>query len=125
MFPNSFSARVAERIVVWGALIGFLMFLYGTIEIIQTSRMNEILDHRREATTALLSHVETHVPGAAADDSRTEAGKAIAKRIRAIDQRQAELRDSHRQNKLLITLLACFVVTMILFLEYRWLVKPV
>ena len=34
MFPNSFSARVAERIVVWGALIGFLLFLYGAIEII-------------------------------------------------------------------------------------------
>ena len=125
MFPNSFSARVAERIVVWGALIGFLMFLYGAIEAIQTSRMTEILNDRREATASLLSHVEAQVPGAVVDESRSAFGKAIAKRIRSIDQRQAEVRDSYRQNKLLISLLACFIVTMILFLEYRWLVKPV
>ena len=125
MFPNSFSARVAERIVVWGALIGFLVFLYGAIEVIQTSRMTEILNDRREATASLLSHVEAQVPGAVVDESRSAFGKAIAKRIRSIDQRQAEVRDSYRQNKLLISLLACFIVTMILFLEYRWLVKPV
>ena len=125
MFPNSFSARVAERIVVWGALIGFLVFLYGAIEVIQTSRMTEILNDRREATASLLSHVEAQVPGAVVDESRSAFGKAIAKRIRLIDRRQAEVRDSYRQNKLLISLLACFIVTMILFLEYRWLVKPV
>ena len=47
MFPNSFSARVAERMAVWGGLIGFLLFLYGAVEIIQASRMTEII-----ATTA-------------------------------------------------------------------------
>ena len=125
MFPSSFSARVAERIVVWGALIGFLLFLYGAIEIIQASRMTEILDDRREATASLLSYVEAQAPGTAVDQRHAELGKTIAKRISAIDQRQAALRDSHRQNKLLISLLACFVVAMILFLEYRWLVKPV
>jgi len=125
MFPSSFSARVAERIVVWGALIGFLMFLYGAVEVIQASRMGEILYDRQQATASLLAHVESQAPGATVDESRSEVGKTIAKRIRSIDQRQAELRDSHRQNKLLISLLACFVVTMILFLEYRWLVKPV
>ena len=125
MFPNSFSARVAERIVVWGALIGFLLFLYGAIEIIQASRMTDILNDRREATASLLSYVDAQVPGTAVDERRSELGKTIANRIRSIDQRQAELRDSHRQNKLLISLLACFVVAMILFLEYRWLVKPV
>jgi len=125
MFPNSFSARVAERIAVWGALIGFLLFLYGAIEVIQASRMTEILNDRRQATASLLSHVEGQAPGSVVDAKLSQYGQAIAKRIRSLDQRQAALRDSHRQNKLLISLLACFIVTMILFLEYRWLVRPV
>ncbi len=33
--------------------------------------------------------------------------------------------DSHRQNKLLIGFLALFVVTQILVLEYRWMVRPI
>src|ERR1700741_4630364 len=125
MFPESFSARVAERMVVWGALIGFLLFLYGAIEIIQASRMTDILDERRAATTSLLSHVEAQTPGSTIDAGGAERGVAIAKQVQSLDQRQAAQRDSDRQNKLLIRLLAIFVVGMILFLEYRWLVKPV
>ena len=94
MFPNSFSARVAERIVVWGALIGFLLFLHGAIEVIYSKRMTEILDDRRQATASLLSHVETQSPGTVVDATSAEFGKAIAKRMRSIDQRQASLRES-------------------------------
>jgi len=125
MFPNSFSARVAERMAIWGALIGFLLFLYGAVEVIQANRMTEVLDDRRQATNALMSYVEAQGSGAAVDTSRVELGKSIAKRIQSIDQRQAALRDSHRQNEMLIGLLAFFIVGMILCLEYRWLVKPV
>jgi methyl-accepting chemotaxis protein len=125
MFPNSFSARVAERMAVWGALIGFLLFLYSAVEVIQANRMTEILDDRRQATNALMRYVEAQGSGNAADPRRAELGKEIAKRIQSIDQRQAALRDSHRQNEMLIGLLAFFVVGMILCLEYRWLVKPV
>jgi len=124
MFPNSFSARVPERMALWGALIGFLLFLYGATEIIQASRMTEIGDDRRQATTALLSHVEAPSPGTAIDERQAERGKSIAKKIQSIDRRQASLRDNHRQNQLLIGLLAFFVVGMVLFLEYRWLVQP-
>jgi methyl-accepting chemotaxis protein len=125
MFPNSFSARVPERMAVWGALIGFLLFLYGAIEIIQASRMTEIRDDRRQATTALLTYIEAQSPGTMIDRSSAERGKSIAKQIRSIDSRQASLRDNHRQNQFLIGLLAFFVVGMVLFLEYRWLVQPV
>jgi methyl-accepting chemotaxis protein len=125
MFPNSFRARVAERFIIWGALIGFLLLLLGAVEVIYASRMDEILLDRRQATASLLSHVETQSPGTVVDVTRSEFGKAIAKRIRSIDQRQASLRDSNEQNELLIGLLALFVIAMILFLEYRWLVKPV
>jgi len=125
MFPNSFSARVPERMAVWGALIGFLLFLYGAIEVIQANRMTEIRDARRQATTALLSHVEAQSQGTMVDRRSAERGNAIAKQIRSIDSRQASLRDNHRQNQLLIGLLAFFVIGMVLFLEYRWLVQPV
>ena len=110
MFPNSFSARVAERMAIWGALIGFLLFLYGAVEVIQANRMTEILDDRRQATNALMSYVEAPGSGAAVDARRAELGKTIAKRIQSIDQRQAALRDSHRQNEMLIGLLALFIV---------------
>jgi methyl-accepting chemotaxis protein len=125
MFPDSFSARVAERMVVWAGLIGFLLFLYGAIEIIQASRMTDILNERRAATASLLSHVEAQIPGNAIEAGGAERGVVIAKQVRSLDERQAAQRDSHRQNKLLISLLAIFVVGMILCLEYRWLVKPV
>jgi methyl-accepting chemotaxis protein len=125
MFPNSFSARVAERMAIWGALIGFLLFLYSAVEVIQAKRMTEILDDRRQATNTLMRYVDAQGPGNTADAGRAELGKTIAKRIQSIDQRQAALRDSHRQNEMLIGLLAFFVVGMILCLEYRWLVKPV
>ena len=73
MFPNSFSARVAERMAVWGALIGFLLFLYGAIEIIQASRMTEVRDDRRQVTTALLAHVEAQSPGTVVEARHAEA----------------------------------------------------
>lgn len=125
MFPSSFSARVAERIFIWGALIGFLVLLLAAVEVIYSQRMTEILDDRRQTTASLLTHVEKQSPGTVVDGTNSELGKAIAKQIRSIDERQASLRESNEQNERLIGLLALFIVAMILFLEYRWLVKPV
>ena len=125
MFPMSFSARVAERMVVWCGLLGFVLFLYGAVEVLQASRMAEILQDRQLATAALMKHVVDDAAPAAGSDKRAELGKTIAKRIQTIDERQAALLDSHRQNKLLIGLLALFVVVQILLLEYRWLVRPI
>ena len=118
MFPSSFSARVAERLVIWCGLLGFVLFLYGATEVIQASRMADILQERQSATAALMAHVGAAAPNA-------EAGKAIARKIRGLDARQAGVLDSHRQNKLLIGLLALIVVAQILILEYRWLVRPI
>src|SRR5688572_6209941 len=123
MFPNSFSARVAERMAVWSGLLGFLLLLHGAVEFIQSKRMDEILQDRRAASAALVDHAKA--ADVTANESRTKAGQAIATRIQALDQRQASVLESHRQNKLLIGLLALFVVAQILFLEYRWLVKPI
>jgi methyl-accepting chemotaxis protein len=118
MFPNAFSARVAERLAVWCGLVGFVLFLYGAAEVIQSSRLTEIEEDRQQATVALIAHVER----ANADQ---QAGTAIASRFEELDSRQAGVLGSHRQNKLLIGLLALFVVAQILILEYRWTVRPI
>src|SRR5262245_43694823 len=87
--------------------------------------MSDIMRDRQSATAALLTHVADDAAPAAGSGKRAELGKTIADRIRTIDERQSALRDSHRQNQLLIGLLALFVVVQILLLEYRWLVRPI
>jgi len=123
MFPNSFSARVAERLAIWCGLIGSLLVLYGTVEVIKTNRIAEILGERRQATIALAAHVAAG--GADGDLSRAKDGAALVERIRSLDERQAGVLKSHQQNKLLIGLLALFVIAQVLILEYRWLVRPI
>jgi methyl-accepting chemotaxis protein len=193
MFPSSFNARVAERMAIWCAMVGFLLFLYAATEFIQAIRMSEISDDRQRATAAMASYVgadatlgriagaagsagqavlaadvdamlaslalsEAHgiddavrnlaretrsrfdefkrataatqaqapeVALAAAIEKRAELGRAIVGALEAINDRQGDLFASQRQNKLLIVLLAIFVVAQILFLEHRWLVKPI
>lgn len=125
MFPHWFTARVAERMVVWCGLLGFVLFLYGAVEALQAARMSDILQDRQAATAALLTYVAGDAAPAAGSDDRAKLGKTIAERIRTIDERQSALRDSDRQNQLLIGLLALFVVVQILLLEYRWLVRPI
>jgi methyl-accepting chemotaxis protein len=118
MFPSWFSARVAERLVVWCGLLGFVLFLYGATEAIQTSRMADIREARQQATAALAAHVERN-------PSDQAVGEAIASQIKALDTRQIGVLGSHRQNEILIGLLALFIVAQILILEYRWLVRPI
>lgn len=57
-------------------------------------------------------------------DKRATLGMAAANSINALRARHASLLASDRKNKLLIAMLAIFVVGLILTLEYRWLVKP-
>jgi len=45
--------------------------------------------------------------------------------IKEIDARQEYLSARHTQNKILLLLLTLFIVGEILFLEYRWLIKPI
>jgi methyl-accepting chemotaxis protein len=123
MFPNSFSARVAERMVVWCGLLGFLLTLFVIVEVIKSERIAEILGDRQQATAALIKHLDA--AGVAADDAQAKIGKTLTSRIRSLDQREDGVLASHRQNKILIGFLALFVLCQILFLEYRWLVKPI
>ena len=52
MFPQSFTARVAQRMAIWGAMLGFLLFLFVTTEIIQQSQTAQISADLRQATAA-------------------------------------------------------------------------
>ena len=111
MFPRSFNARVAQRMAIWGAMVGFLFFLYAATEIIQAWKMAAIATEMRSAI-------------AAATLSETDAGKAAAATLDAVYGREIGLLANNRQNKLLIAFLALFVIGQFLVREYRWLVDP-
>jgi methyl-accepting chemotaxis protein len=114
MFPRSFNARVAERMAIWGAMVGFLFLLYAATEVIQSWKMASIATDMRGA----IARVGTLARGDAVN------AKAVVEAIESIHAREQSLRANNRQNKLLITLLALFVIGQILFREYHWLVVP-
>ena len=109
---------------IWGAMLGFLVVLYAATEIIQVWRTTQIAEDRQRATAAALAHVTVAAPAAAAV-GHAERGKELVEAIQAINVRDVSLSAGHRQNKLLILLLTMFVLGQILFLEYRWLIKPI
>lgn len=121
MFPQSFKARVAERMAIWGGMLGFLLFLYASVEIIHTWQMADISDQRQRATAAAVEYVTALESGT----KSIARGDHAIKAIEALDGRQANVRANYRQNKLLIVLLTLFVVGQFLYREYRWLVQPV
>jgi methyl-accepting chemotaxis protein len=119
MFPQSFNARVGERMAIWGAMLAFLLLLYATTEIIQSRQHAELAADRQQATPA----VKSYVTGAGAADQA--AGQKLVGAIEVIDARQISFSANHRQNKVLLLLLMLFVVGQIVVLEVRWLIKPI
>jgi methyl-accepting chemotaxis protein len=57
-------------------------------------------------------------------DKRAAMGVALAGMIDGLHTRHQSILAADRKNKILIALLAIFVIAEILFFEYRWLVKP-
>jgi methyl-accepting chemotaxis protein len=122
MFPKAFNARVAERMAIWGAMLGFLFLLYTATEAIQYWQRTQLAAERQLATAAAMSHVKAPAGDAA---KHAEAGAELVGAIEAINARQADLAVNHRQNKVLLTLLTLSVVGLILALEYRLLIRPI
>ncbi len=56
--------------------------------------------------------------------SRSEVEKQLIGRVAKSQEELANMIAHDRKNKILIVLLSMFVIAQILFLEYRWLVKP-
>jgi methyl-accepting chemotaxis protein len=122
MFPQSFNARVGERMAIWGAMLGFLVLLYAATEVIQSWQAAQIASDRQRATAAAMAHVSA---GTATSADEAKRGKELVGAIAALDERQVYLSVNHRQNQILIVLLALAVFGQILLLEYRWLIKPI
>jgi methyl-accepting chemotaxis protein len=116
MFPQSFNGRVAQRMAIWGAVLVFLLLLFASTEFIRELQTAQISAELQHATAAARAYVGA-VPA--------EHGKELTAAIDAINARQAAFIANHRQNKILIGLLALFVIGEILFLEYRFLVRPI
>jgi methyl-accepting chemotaxis protein len=189
MFPRAFEGQVAQRLAVWGAMLGFLLTLYAGMEFIYASRINEISRGIERSAAAVAAHAgadaafarlvaprerggnsvgaeavvirqstsreaeligDDNARGLAAEanllldrlaqalpgssehaavvnalaDKRAHLGLALAETIEGLHARHASLLATDRKNRLLLALLALFVFAEILFLEYRWLVKP-
>jgi methyl-accepting chemotaxis protein len=179
---------------VWGALLGFLAFLYGATEIIQVWKTSEMVRARQQAAGALNAHGEAEAALARivstspadrgqaafntdlqtiersfafaagtliADEARSfidsarvqfdafrhtlsawqdqalpdllmalmqaraHLGKALEQHMSAIGAREAAAAANNGQNKFLIAMLTLFMVSLIVVLEYRWMVRPV
>ena len=106
---------------IWGAMLGFLVFLYAATEIIESWQRSDMLMERQQATAAAVAHESAPVARVGVD----QRGKELISAIEAINAREKGLLSSHRQNKILILLLTVFVVGQILVLEYRWLIRPI
>jgi methyl-accepting chemotaxis protein len=128
MFPQSFNARVAQRMAIWGAMLGFVVALYAATEIIQDWQAAEIASDRHRATAAAMVHVTGNGAASTEPEKQIAAGKKLIGAIEALNAHEADLATNHRQNsqnKTLLVLLMLFVVGQILVLEYRWLIKPI
>jgi len=122
MFPQSFTANVAQRMAIWGAMLGFLLFLFTVTELIRGWQAAQISSTRQHATAAVVAHFTAP---AQTVEGPIKGGKELLEALEAINSREAGLVASHRQNKILIVLLALFIVGQILVLEYRLMVKPI
>ena len=84
--------------------------------------------HERIAATALapfaLNHPDRPKALQQLVQRRAEIEKQLIERVTATQEALAEMISHDRKNKILIVLLSMFVIGQILFLEYRWLVKP-
>jgi methyl-accepting chemotaxis protein len=123
MFPHTFLARVGQRMASWGAMLGFLLLLYLATEAISEWQASQISAARQQAVSAVLVQLDT--AAASGNAIPAEQGKQILSAIAEIDGRQASLTANHRQNKILLGLLALFMIGEILFFEYRFLVRPI
>ena len=125
MFPQFFSARVSQRMTIWGAVVGFLLCLYGTTEIIQAWQANEIADGRQRTTEMLVRVAADLVPSSAQQSDIAKRIAAEVEAIKALNARAAVQRTSHSRNKLLLLALILFVMAEIVAIEYRLLIKPI
>jgi methyl-accepting chemotaxis protein len=94
----------------------------------QDDALLKAVDEMAAAATALvplaLNHPERPKALQSLVERRAEVEKQLIGRVVASQEELAAMITQDRKNKILIVLLSMFVIGQILFLEYRWLVKP-
>jgi methyl-accepting chemotaxis protein len=113
MFPRRFRGLVAQRMIVWGGMLGFLFLLFAATQVIHAWQMRASVRDLHAAVSTLRALPDANV------------AKAASTQIDEIYKRQTDLLANDQKNQILIGSLTAFVLVQILFLEYRWLVKPV
>jgi methyl-accepting chemotaxis protein len=88
MFPSSFNARVAERMAIWGGILGFLIALYAGAEAIHANRMDEISEARQRATSLIATHIGAEKEFAALVATRGMAARpeAVGRKLKSLVQ---------------------------------------
>jgi methyl-accepting chemotaxis protein len=77
MFPRAFKAQVAQRFVVWGGMLAFLLALYLMVELIQSHKTESLARRMQEATTAVGAVLGAAVPWASGPAQERAAGAPV------------------------------------------------
>ncbi len=56
MFPRFFEAQVAQRLAIWGAMLGIILSLYVGVELIHASRMSEVSREIARLSETMAAH---------------------------------------------------------------------
>ena len=88
MFPQSFKARVAQRLAIWGAMLGFLLFLFTVTEVIRGWQAVQISADRQHATDAAIAHI---LVAGSIVEGHADRSKELLGAIEAINSREAGL----------------------------------
>ncbi|MEX0590715.1 MAG: methyl-accepting chemotaxis protein [Xanthobacteraceae bacterium] len=94
MFPRAFEGQVAQRLAVWGGMLGFLFALYAGMELIHAWRISEISRDIERAAAAVAAHAGADAAFARLVVPRARGGNSVgadAILIRQSTNREAEL----------------------------------
>ncbi len=109
MFPAFFKASIGQRLAVWGSAFGFLFVIFGLVELVHLSKLNAFLVELEKASAIAPKNGEA---------------EKLASRIAELTSAFAYHAEGDSQNKLLLALLAIFLMVQVAVLEIRWLVRP-
>ena len=94
MFPRFFEAQVAQRLAVWGAMLGILVALYVSVELIQASHMSQVGRDIGRVGSFVRAQAETDMAAARIAVAVSGFGQANiaaeAARLRASMKREAQ-----------------------------------
>lgn len=94
---------------VWGSAFAFLFLMFGLVEFIHISKVDAFVKEVAQANATL---------------GKSGQVEALAARIAELNAALAYHAQGDGQNKLLLALLAIFLMLQVAILETRWLIKP-